>query len=169
MNQLANAIQSQSLNGSAKEIVAAFGADTVVRTDSQRWTYAGLAKRFESADVVGMIDEILKATPGMDWVRLALAANGIDFSDPVTQAGLNALEGKLPPDALTQLKAIGIVNGPRWQAAGLAKLPTEAECQFALDQIAFAAWAEQAIDIITLSKNAGQTDIAATKRLITGG
>ena len=121
MNALATYIQSNNLSGTPAEIVAALDAEVVLSRDSQRWTYAGLARRFGPV-AVGQVDEGLKQIPGMDWVRLALAAGGLDFSDPVTQAGLDSLVGVFPDEMIAGLKAVGITRGKRYVAAGFEAL-----------------------------------------------
>lgn len=108
-----------------KSIVVELNAATIQKTDSARWTWAGLAIRFGS-DVVGAFDELLKASPGYDWVRLLLAGGGIDFSSDTTQ---NALEGLRPKlgDATDALKAVGVYQQTPWNNAGNAGQVTESE------------------------------------------
>lgn len=98
------------------EIVSELNALSVAKTDSQRWTWAGLALRFGSS-TVGQIDEVLKATPGYDWIRLLLAGGGIDFSSDATQAALESLRGTLG-DTVDALKTIGVRHVSLWSEAG---------------------------------------------------
>ena len=98
------------------EIVSLLNADTVTVRDSQLWTSAGLALIF-GPEAVGQIDEVLKATPGYDWVRLLLAGKGIDFSSDVTQASLESLRGILGGQ-VDSLKAIGVRQITPYQEAG---------------------------------------------------
>lgn len=94
------------------EIVTELNALTVTKTDSQRWTWAGLALRF-GPTLVGTVDEVLKVTPGMDWVRMQLAGGGIDFSAQITQDALESL--RVVPDLashVNNLKAVG-----RWSVS----------------------------------------------------
>jgi len=108
-----------------KTIVEDLNAPTIPKTDASRWTWAGLALRFGSK-TVGQFDELLKSTPGYDWVRLLLAGGGIDFSSDATQAALEALRPKL--DAATDaLKTIGLYQVTPWKDAGNPNDVTEPE------------------------------------------
>ena len=98
------------------EIVALLNAATVTVRDTQLWTSAGHALLF-GPEAVGQIDEVLKATPGYDWVRLLLAGKGIDFSSDVTQASLESLRGVLGSQ-VDALKAVGIRQISPYQDAG---------------------------------------------------
>ena len=107
---------SPHLDKTASEIADVLNAQTVTVTDNQLWTSAGLALKF-GPQVVGQIDETLKATPGFDWVRLLLAGKGIDFSSDVTQAALESLRGVLG-GRLDALKAIGVRSVSPYQHVG---------------------------------------------------
>jgi hypothetical protein len=166
MNALANYLQSNSLTGTPAEIVAALDAEVVLSRDSQRWTYAGLARRF-GPTIVGQVDEGLKATPGMDWVRLALAAGGLDFSDAVTQAGLDSLKGVFPDEMIAGLKAVGVVTGKRYTQAGFDALPTEEQVAAAQSQIAVAKWvAAVQNEVIGPMAAGGESSIADIKAAV---
>ena len=166
MNPLANYIQSNNLTGTPAEIVAALDADVVLSRDSQRWTYAGLARRF-GPTVVGQVDEGLKQMPGMDWVRLALAAGGLDFSDSVTQAGLDSLKGAFPDEMVAGLKAVGITRGKRYTSAGFDSLPTEEQVAVAQSQIAVAQWvAALKNEVIEPMAAGGESSIADIKSAV---
>lgn len=115
MTTLAELIQPH-IDLTTQEIVDLLNAATVQVTDNSLWTSAGLALSF-GPTIVGQIDEVLKATPGYDWVRLLLAGKGIDFSSDVTQASLESLRPILG-EQVDALKAIGIRNISRYQNAG---------------------------------------------------
>lgn len=153
MNALATAIQQLGLTGSPAEIVAAFQV-AVETKHAVRWTYAGLAQMF-GYQAVGEIDEKLKATPGMDWVRILLGANGIDFSDSETQKGLDALP--IPDEMRATLKAIGITSQSLWQQAGLDAEPKEDDCKAALAEIANYEWVHAAIAMMSTGFNNGMS------------
>jgi hypothetical protein len=104
------------LNLSDAEIVSELTAPTVLKIDSQRWTWAGLAIRF-GPEMVGQIDEMLKGSPGYDWVRLLLAGGGIDFSTDQTQAALESLRPFLG-DTIDSLQAVGVWYVSPWNDAG---------------------------------------------------
>lgn len=165
MNTLATYIQSNNLTGTPAEIVAALDAEVELSRDSQRWTYAGLAKRF-GPTAVGQVDEGLKAIPGMDWVRLALAAGGLDFSDPATQAGLDSLAEAFGAEMVALLKAVGITRGKRHIAAGLNALPTEEHVTVALSQIAVSQWAAAVKNEVIEPLAASESSIADIKAAI---
>lgn len=166
MNALVSYIQSNNLTGTPAEIVAALDADVVLSRDSQRWTYAGLARRF-GPQVVGQVDEGLKQIPGMDWVRLALAAGGLDFSDATTQAGLDSLAGVFPAELIAGLKAVGIARGKRYVAAGFDTLPTEEQVVVAQSQIAVVQWAAAVQnEVIAPMAAGGESSIADIKAAV---
>ena len=98
------------------EIVSLLNAQSVTVTDASLWTSAGLALAF-GPQVVGTIDETLKAIPGFDWVRILLGGRGIDFSSAVTQAALESLRPALP-DYVDGLKAIGVRQVSPYNDAG---------------------------------------------------
>lgn len=104
------------LDLSDSDIVSELNALTVRKTDSQRWTWAGLALRF-GPQLVGQIDETLKGSPGYDWVRLLLAGGGIDFSSDQTQTALESLRPALG-DTVDSLKAVGAWYLSPWVDAG---------------------------------------------------
>jgi len=111
------------LDKTAAEIVAMLNAPTVTVTDSERWHSDGVARAIGVA-AFGMLDEVLKAAPGMDWVRIAMASDrGLDFSQPEMQDGIEALRpaiGSLADD----LKSIGIRIESPWQADGNSGIVT---------------------------------------------
>lgn len=115
MATLAQLIAPQ-LDKTDAEIVTLLNTASVTVRDSQLWTSAGLALMF-GPEAVGQIDEVLKATPGYDWVRLLLAGKGIDFSSDVTQASLESLRDILG-DQVDALKAIGVRQISPYQEAG---------------------------------------------------
>lgn len=167
MNKLSDALRVHNITGTPAEIVKLLEADVVIGRDDQRWTYAGLAKRFGS-EVVGQIDEGLRQIPGMDWVRLSLSSVGLDFSDPVTQAGLDGLKGKFPDETIAALKEIGVQHGPQWQAYGLDELPSEDAVAEAQSVVAFLTQASRAMTIIRDAVDAGERDFAALQERIFG-
>lgn len=92
------------LDKPAAEIAVILNTPSIEESDSQPWTSAGLALAF-GPTAIGQIDEVLKATPGYDWVRILLGGKGIDFSSEVTQTALEGLRGTLgaTTDALKQI------------------------------------------------------------------
>ena len=104
------------LDKTDEEIVDLLNATSVTVRDSELWTSAGLALLF-GPEAVGQIDEVLKATPGYDWVRLLLAGKGIDFSSDVTQASLESLRGILGSQ-VDALKSVGVRQISPYQEAG---------------------------------------------------
>lgn len=117
MATLAQLIQPH-LDSTDAEIVALLNTPSITVTNTERWTWAGLALRFNPA-IVGTIDEVLKSIQGMDWVRMQLAGGGIDFSLESTQSTLESLRA-VPElaDHIDNLKAIGIRQVSPYQDAG---------------------------------------------------
>lgn len=114
------------LNLSDADIASQVNALSVHKTDSQRWTSAGLAKRIGRV-AVGTLDEILKQSVGCEWIRLLLAGGGVDFSDAETQEAIEDLRGAIGDDMANSLKAIGRWSVSPWSEAGGESPATEAE------------------------------------------
>lgn len=145
------------------QIVAMLNAPSVTVRDTQLWTSAGLALLF-GPEAVGQIDEVLKATPGYDWVRLLLAGKGIDFSSDVTQASLESLRGVLGSQ-VDALKAVGVRQISPYQEAGFegdvtveevteARTVLEAEAlRIATEQRATNSWNEIVNPAVSEGKN----------------
>lgn len=168
MNALANAIQSEGLVGTADGIVAALGAVVLVRPAVVNWSYKGLAIKF-GREAVGMIDETLKAIPGLDWVRLSLAStDGLDFAAEETQAGLKALRdaGALSREVAEGLLALGSESKKRFAVIGLESLPTVEAVEIALQQIENVEWILGTLEPAIATLKAGGGSLAGTKKAI---
>lgn len=101
-------ITTLNLSGSATEIAAALNSKTVEVKDTTLHTYSWIASLY-GADFVSTMDSILQAA-GLEWVRMQLTGNGIDFSHPETIAMVDALVGAgvITPDQASAIKEIGI-------------------------------------------------------------
>lgn len=136
MTTLAQLVQPH-IDLTNQEIADLLNAATATFSDNTLWSSAGLALMF-GPTAVGQIDEVLKATPGYDWVRLLLAGKGIDFSSEVTQAALESLRPVLG-DQVDALKAIGIRNISPYQYAGFSGTVTVEEIAAARAELVAAA------------------------------
>lgn len=89
-------------------------------------TYSRLALLF-GRQAVGKIDEALRKVPGMDWVRIALSGQGLDFSTGEVQDGLKELvaAGVFEKPVGDALMALGVRLRTKWQERfGDAELPS---------------------------------------------
>lgn len=168
MNQLATAIQSLGLTGTAAEIAAAFQAEVDLPHVHDLWTYNGVANTLGPVVAEGIASAMTAA--GLTTAVVVYASRGFDLSLDLTRAQLGAIAAAIPSltEACAALKAIGRPKQVRWQHAGLGAEPSEADVTVALAQIAFAEWAENAIQTLRAAINGEQTDFDAVLQLIAG-
>ena len=108
------------LNLTDAEIATELNALTVRKTDSTRYTWAGLATRFNDAALISTIYAQLSAVPTMSWAVALLAGVGIDFSTDITQGALEQLRPAFGDGTTDALKAIGVWHVSPWKDAGNA-------------------------------------------------
>lgn len=99
------------------EIAAILNAPTVAKTDSQKYTWAGLMLRF-GAPVCMQLAGVLEAIPGSAPILSSLINPGIDFSLDMTQAMLDQFVGALGAENVSNLKAVGRWSVSPWNDAG---------------------------------------------------
>lgn len=181
MTSLAAIIQSLGLSGTAAEIRTALNADVELSRNSTPQSLAGVADRLaaQGLDVsilIGLRNHIRTLPVGGDTMEGLLltgggTAGGVDFTLPTVRGQIAYNQGHPATTAeqqaiLAGLLLIGITPGKQWQKSGLESLPSEAEITAALAQLAFAEWAESAIQTLRAGINGEQTDIAAYKQMI---
>jgi hypothetical protein len=88
------------------EIVAVLNASTVQKSDSTRYTWAGLMLRFGTATCMGL-SQLLDTIKGSDPIKSVLINPGVDFSLDETQGMLDQLAPALGAESTAALKAIG--------------------------------------------------------------
>lgn len=135
MNTLALAIERFGLTGTAAEIVTAFGVGVEVGRDSTPFTWSGvnaalLVAGIPSDAINAFNTQIQTQSPSMDK---SLSSGGVDFTIEAVRTAIAS--GGIPDAIVAVLLNIGIQNAPRWKAAGLESLPTEAEVTVALTQV----------------------------------
>lgn len=116
-------IVTANVNATDAEIAAILNAQSVEVRDTEKWTSAGLARAIGVANF-GRLDEVLKSAPGMDWVRMAMASQGLDLSQPEIQAGVDSLRPAIG-NLADMIKQIGIRHLSPWAASGREGQATE--------------------------------------------
>lgn len=113
-----------NLHLSDAELVALLNGPTIEIANTIRWHSDGIAREIGPV-VFGQLDEVLKAAPGLGWVRIALASErGLDFSQPEMQAGIEALRATIGNSLTDQLKALGITRLDPWSNDGRSGIAT---------------------------------------------
>lgn len=168
MNALAEAIKSLELTGKPAEIRESLNADVDLPHVHDLWTYNGVAQQFGPQVAEGLAQAMTAA--GLTTAVMVYASRGFDLSLELTRQQLDLIAENVKElaEVCTALKLIGRPTQKRFAAAALESLPSEAEIETALAQIAFADWAELTIQTLQAAINGEQTDIAAYKQMIAG-
>jgi len=121
---------------SVGDVTAALSQTVVTHLDSTPKTYGACARAY-GARVAEAIGDAMEAG-GMKRAAILYVTEGIDLSLDDSQEGLTQIAESVPElaEVCEQLKSIGRVTAPRWQAVGLDALPSEAEIVEALAAIA---------------------------------
>lgn len=106
------------LNLTDEQIVAELNAATIQQTDSQRWTWAGIADRF-GFSFIAVVKPLIKSLGDSGELIDAMLTNpGIDFSRQDTQDTLESIRAVLGDTNTDTLKAIGVWHVSPWIHAG---------------------------------------------------
>ena len=89
MTLLEQVIRRQGFTGTAAEVHAALIEKTIPQTNTELWTYAGLASRFGAA-LVTQLDTVIQAA-GLGWASQTLAGTGLNFDDDETRNQIETL------------------------------------------------------------------------------
>lgn len=181
MNQLATAIQSLGLTGTATEVRVALDTNGDPIIDSTSYSLSGLAGRLAILGVavehlIGLRGHIRDLPIGGDTLEGFLIAGGgqsggVDCSRADLRYQFEVNQGHPSTTEAQQAILAGMLlvgSRPRkkYQQAGLGSLPSEADITTALAQSSFATWAENAIQTLQAAINGEQTNIAEYKQII---
>lgn len=162
MSPLANAIQAESLSGTAEQIKAALQVDVTLRTDGTSYTWSGLSEKLVEngvdPQVVAGMGAVVGSLTGGDMLDRMLSSGGVNFAKPVIREMLAAAAQAAPQFAtvITAMLSIGIATGPRWQRMGLPALPTDDDIAAAVDSIALSRkWEQVKNELVPSMLNAG--------------
>ncbi len=137
MSTLTEAIKSLHLqSATSAEVLAALGAPVIAHQDSTPQTYGKCARQY-GARVAEAIGDAMDSI-GMKRAAILYVTEGIDLSLDDSQEGLSQIADDFPAlaEVCEQLKALGRVTAPQWQAVGLDALPSLEDIEAALSAIA---------------------------------
>lgn len=117
--------------------------ETTIRRD-YAWLAANLVGK---SDLVTALDAKLKLA-GLEWVRIQLGGNGINFADTETQRMIDGLEqaSLFTAEQASQLRGVGVRLISSWEDLGESEPLTEAEVAEARDQLAQVAIVRKVAD-----------------------
>lgn len=119
------ALIKQYINLDNKEIISILTEQNVEVKNSKRYKDEDLARLF-GIESYGKIDEVLKNTSGLDWVRLKLANDGIDFSDEsLVRPFLKTLSSYLGESVVNILLSLGVTYISKWSQISSRELTEE--------------------------------------------
>ncbi len=158
--------ENPSLND--QQIIESRNVKVVPIKDNTLWTYKGLIKHKSfSVQLIGALDEILKRTPGFDWIRISLSSVGLDFSDSATQAAIDLLVTNqlFSPEVGSDLKSVGVFYISEHELEhGTGQVCTNLHVNSARNSIARRTaedWARERYGLVVQAINNGECDCAA--------
>lgn len=159
IREIKSAIDNGSCQNNLDSIKIWLNENVQISYNTNPITYLQLAIKY-GREFVGTLDETLKQIPGLDWARISMSTNGIDFT---SQEFINEIQDLVTKGAITQniansLLSLGIETGPRYKCFGYSEIPTDEIINQCLNTLNNVDWPER--NILISYNNSGNTIFA---------